>query len=165
MSHLAKALRPDEEKIRSKGVRSVQSRVMNLETRLGMDAGAFRRRFAEYILKTEKPEPYVLTAEDIAAAEELRRTKYSTFSWNYGYSPKYAFHKKQRFAGGGVEVYLDIRDGVISDAKIYGDFLDDAEPLIKKLCGIRHDAEEIGKVLMGQTLGTISQEELLQCFL
>ncbi len=165
MSHLGKALRPDEAKILSKGVRSVQSRVMNLQTRLGIDAVTFRRLFREYILKTEKPAVYTLSKEDIAAAEALKETKYSTFSWNFGYSPKYAFHKKQRFPGGGVEVYLDIRDGIIYDAKIYGDFLDDAEPLVEMVCGARHDAEELKKVLSGASLGTISGEALLQCFL
>lgn len=165
MSHLEKALRPDEEKIRSKGIRSVKSRVLNLSERLGMDAATFRKQFADFVIKTEKPEVCTLSADDIAAVEILKNEKYSTHSWNFGYSPQYAFHKKHRFAGGGVEVYLDIRDGIIRDAKIFGDFLEDFEPISKSLCGVLHSVDAIREILLQHPFSTISVDELLTCFL
>ena len=165
MSHLEKALRPDEEKIRSKGIRSVKSRVLNLSELLHMDAASFRKAFGAFAVETEALEPYALSKEDIDAVETLKREKYSTHAWNYGYSPKYAFHKKRRFSGGGVEVFLDILDGVIRDAKIYGDFLDDLEPLSEKLRGTVHSAESIREILAAYPLAMISSNELLSCFL
>lgn len=165
MTHLARALRPDEEKIKSKGVRSVQSRVTNLGPLLSMDAAAFRVGFAAFALRTEEMQPYTLSAADRAAVDALVKEKYGTFAWNYGYSPKYAFHTKHRFAGGGVEVFLDIRDGIIQDAKIFGDFLADAAPLAERLRGLAHTAEAIRGAVAEFPLGAISEEELLSCFL
>ncbi len=165
MTHLSRALRPDEEKILSKGIRSVKSRVLNLSELLPMDAAAFRRAFGDFVKSTEAFTPYMLTEEDIKAAERLQKEKYSTFEWNYGYSPKYAFHTKNRFPGGGVEVFLDIRDGKIQDARIFGDFLDDAQPLAARLCGVMHSAEAIREAIKGCRLGTIGEDEIFSCLL
>lgn len=165
MSHLAAALRPDKEKIQSKGIRSVESRVLNLKDALQMDASAFRNLFGAYVLNREKAVSYALSNEDIECAELLKKEKYDTFSWNFGYSPKYSFHTKHRFQGGGVEVYMDIRDGIIMDVKIFGDFLDDADLLMKKLQGAKHEVKTLQTLLRGETLGTITDEELLKCFL
>lgn len=165
LSVLGKALRPDEEKIRSKGIKSVQSRVVNLSTLVSTDVQAFRRAFSAYAMKEEKLDTYTLSDADRLETDRLCKEKYSTFEWNFGYSPKYSFHTKNRFPGGGVEVFLDIRDGRIADAKIYGDFLADAEPLSQKLCGVNHEAETLRKLLRGQSLGTIGEDELLRCLL
>ena len=165
MTHLAKALRPDESKIQSKGIRSVQSRVANISDFIPITTEAFYKGFATYVKSASDVEPYTLTNVDIRAAEALKEQKYSTFAWNYGYSPKYGFHTKKRFPGGGVEVFLDIRDGIIQDAKIYGDFLADGEILAEKLCGIPHNAEDILKVLCDITLASIKTEELLSCLI
>ncbi len=165
MSHLEKALRPDEEKIKSKGIRSVKSRVVNLESLLHMNATEFRRRFGAFVKEALQPLSYSLTKEDEESVNNLKETKYSTHAWNYGYSPQYAFRKKQRFPGGGVEVYLDIRDGVICNAKIFGDFLGDAEPLCENLSGVTHSSESVYKILSAYPLGSISPEELIRCFL
>ena len=165
MSHLAKALRPDTEKILSKGIKSVQNRVVNLGTLLSMDTRTFWERFSAFAIKAEQMQLYTLTDLDMEAAEKLQKEKYSTYAWNYGFSPKYAFHKKQRFPGGTVEVYLDIREGKIRDAKIYGDFLANATPLSEKFCGIDHSWEALRAVLCGETLGQIGGDELVSCFL
>ncbi|MBE7063561.1 MAG: lipoate--protein ligase [Ruminococcaceae bacterium] len=165
MTHLSRALRPDEEKIKSKGIRSVQSRVTNLGPLLSMDVEVFRAGFAAFVSKSEDMQPYILSAEDRAAVDKLVKEKYGTFAWNYGYSPKYAFHTRQRFPGGGVEVFLDIRDGIIRDAKIFGDFLGDAVPLAEGLRGLAHNAETLRKAVKKFPFGTISEEELLSCFL
>jgi len=165
MTHLSRALRPDEEKIKSKGIRSVQSRVTNLGPLLSMDVEVFRAGFAAFVSKSEDMQPYILSAEDRAAVDKLVKEKYGTFAWNYGYSPKYASHTRQRFPGGGVEVFLDIRDGIIRDAKIFGDFLGDAVPLAEGLRGLAHNAETLRKAVKKFPFGTISEEELLSCFL
>ncbi len=165
MWHLSKALRPDPLKIQSKGIKSVQNRVVNLAELLDIDADAFRKKFAAFAMEKEKMTPYTLSAEDKLAAAKLQKEKYGTFSWNFGYSPKYTFHKKERFSGGTVEVYLDIRDGEIQDAKIYGDFLADSTPLSGKLRGKIHSEAVLREVLSGESLGQIREEELLSCFL
>ncbi len=164
MQHLGKALKPDEEKIRSKGVKSVQSRVMNLSELLPYGAEGFRKAFTDFVLKTEEVNAYSLTAEDRMAVEKLCAEKYNTYEWNYGYSSRYSFHTKKRFSGGGVEVCLDIQDGMIRNAKIFGDFLGDATPLEERLCGTAHTVKAIENILADVKLGTIEEKELLSCF-
>ncbi|MDD6309370.1 MAG: lipoate--protein ligase [Clostridia bacterium] len=165
MTRLAKALKPDEEKIRSKGVRSVSGRVANISDFIPITAEAFRTGFGAYVKAHTKAVPYILTKDERQAVEKLEQEKYDTFAWNFGHSPKYAFHTKNRFVGGGVEVFLDIQEGIIRDAVIYGDYLDDAESICRKLRGVPHNAEALKKVLSGVSLGTIHTEELLRCFL
>jgi len=164
MRHLGRALKPDEEKIRSKGVKSVQSRVMNLSDYLPYGADGFRHAFTAFVLKNESVVPYTLTAEDIKAVSRLCAEKYNTYEWNFGYSPRYSFHTKKRFSGGGVEVYMDIQDGIIRNVKIFGDFLGDAAPLEEQLCGIAHTVEAVKVALADVQLGTINEQELLSCF-
>lgn len=165
MSHLAAALRPDAEKIKSKGIASVRSRVANLSEILPLTAEEFRQKFARFFLEHEEGEAYSLTDADFKAAEKLKAEKYSTYAWNFGYSPKYTFHKKAYFPGGGVEVFLDIQNGIIRDARIFGDFFGDGEALAKRLLGIAHSAEEIRNVLEKEPLAAIDLDALLTCFI
>ncbi len=165
MTHLAHALCPDESKIQSKGIRSVKSRVVNISDFIPITTDEFYKGFADFAIDEMKLVLYILKDFDLQAVETLKNEKYSTFSWNYGYSPKYAFHTKQRFSGGGIEVFLDIQDGVIRDAKIYGDFLADGDTLAKLLCGIPHSAESIKNAICGFKLDTITETELLSCLI
>lgn len=165
MSHLAGALKPDESKIKSKGIRSVKSRVANICEFADIDAQRFREGFGKYIKENEEVTEYTLTKEDIESAEKLQREKYKTYEWNYGYSPKYEFHTKNRFDGGGIEVFLNIKNGIIEDAVIFGDYLADSEALCNKLKGLEHEAGILSEALEGETLGLITKDEILQCLI
>ena len=45
-------------------------------------------------MKENKLVPYNLTEQDYLAVHQLKNTRYSTWEWNYGFSPKYAVEKK-----------------------------------------------------------------------
>ena len=165
MTHLSKALKPDPEKIQSKGIASVKSRVVNLSTLCGLDAAAFRKAFADFFLKTEGGEPYHFTEEDMAAAKKLQEEKYNTYAWNFGYSPRYAFTKKTRISGGTVEVHLDIQNGKIMKAGIFGDFLEDGEKIRACILNAEHSEEGIRFALNDVQLSTLDKEQLISCFL
>ena len=146
------ALRVDPAKIRSKGVASVRSRVTNVRPYLpeDVDLPTFRALLLQSILSETPGEPYALTEDDLAAVEELRRTRYGTSEWNYGSSPRCTVVKKQRIEGcGTVEVYLTVDRGVITDAAFRGDFFSAAEPeeLAQHLTGLRPQAEEYAHAL------------------
>jgi len=61
---------------------------------------------------------YKLTEKDKAAIQKLADRKYSTWSWNYGYSPKYGLKKGVKTNGGHVEVHLNVHKGVITELDI-----------------------------------------------
>lgn len=64
-----------------------------------------------------------LTQEELAAVEELKRTKYDTWEWNFGRSPRYNFTDKRRFDGGTLEPRIAVEKGLITNIVFYGDFL------------------------------------------
>ena len=88
LSVLSKALKPDPEKIKAKGVKSVRSRVANIRSLLKQDMTLqeFRDHLARYLLGGDGVR-YQLTEQDLAAVEAIRAARYGTWEWNYGASP------------------------------------------------------------------------------
>ena len=131
LSVLAKVLRVPDDKISSKGIKSVRSRVTNLREHLSGDITM--ERFKSLLITSlcggKEPEKYELTGEDLKAVQQLRDSVYATWEWNYGASPRYSFKKKIRAEGcGSVEVYMRVEDGVIADMTFMGDFFSAEDP-------------------------------------
>ncbi len=149
---LEKALRVDAEKIKTKGVASVKSRVTNISSYLEnpMTPQAFMEKLADFMVKTMPDCRYYDMRAHEAAITALCDEKYKTWEWNFGYSPKYEFMKKRRFTFGGVEVHLNIGSAsVIENAKIYGDFFSKLpiEELERALCGASHQEDAVRSAL------------------
>ena len=51
-----------------------------------------------------------------------KKSKYETWKWNFGQSPKYDFYNEKKFAGGTVEVNIKVEKGVIKRCEDFGDF-------------------------------------------
>jgi lipoate---protein ligase len=127
LTMLGKILNPKPDKIESKGIKSVRSRVTNImpyfkEVPTMAD---FKDRLLKNLLQTESLEPfiYTLTSQDRQKIQELMDTKFSTWSWNYGESPAFSVEKYGRYEGGGVSFRLQVDNGKIQSVKIFGDFL------------------------------------------
>ncbi|NLG53798.1 MAG: lipoate--protein ligase [Clostridiales bacterium] len=148
MGVLSRALCPDNEKIKSKGIKSVSARVANisdfLERKITVSELIQRIR-DEVFGSINDVKDYCLTEDDISEINALADSKYRTFEWNYGYSPKYNFRQKKYFESGTIEVYLDVSDGIITTAKIYGDFfgIRDVSELESALLGARHEYDAL----------------------
>lgn len=149
---LSKALKPDREKIQSKAISSVSSRVANINefSDEKIDCNALISEIRETV-RLDYPDitDYEFTDEDIKGIKKLAEEKYSTWEWNYGYSPKYDFSKKLKFSNGIVETCFKVQNGIICDAKIYGDFfgVSDICDMEKALVGVRHNPEDISEVI------------------
>lgn len=122
---LKDALNVKLEKIESKGIKSVRSRVTNVYEHLPkkMNASEFKEGLSRFILNaSEENREYVLTDEDIAAINKMKDEKYNTWEWNYGESPNFDLQKSKRYAGGNIDIRLNVQNGVIKECKIFGDF-------------------------------------------
>jgi len=122
---LKDALNVKLDKIESKGIKSVRSRVTNVYDHLPvkMNAKEFKEGLSQFILNSsEENKEYVLTDEDIAAINKMKDEKYSTWEWNYGESPNFDLQKSKRYAGGSIDIRLNVQNGVIKECKIFGDF-------------------------------------------
>jgi lipoate-protein ligase A len=93
--------------------------------------------------------PYEYSDEDFNQINKLVEEKYSTWDWNFGYSPKYNFEKFIKTNGGGIEIQMNIEKGVIQDLKIFGDFFNERDISEVEDClkGQKHKVEDIRQKL------------------
>ena len=130
LSVLSKALKPDPEKIKAKGVKSVRSRVANIRSLLKQDMTLqeFRDHLARYLLGGDGVR-YELTEQDLAAVEAIRAARYGTWEWNYGASPSCDVQRSARIEGvGTVRAHMRLEHGCIADVAFTGDFFSTKEP-------------------------------------
>ena len=82
-----------------------------------------------------------LSTEEITAIEALAEERYRSWYWNFGYSPNYAFERSTKTPGGVLDVHMDVRDGIIADIRLFGDYFGvrDVTELEDMLCGCRHE--------------------------
>jgi len=153
MSDLSQALKVNEAKFRDKAVKSVRSRVTNISEHLHqpMDVMQFSELIQSHIISIYPDARfYELTDEDHRLINELVKIKYETWDWNFGSSPDYNFRKMVRTGNSGtLEFCMDVRNGVILKAHIYGDFFSYADPaeIEAALANIPHEEESIRKAL------------------
>jgi lipoate---protein ligase len=153
IEHVASALRVKQDKIESKGIKSIRSRVANISEFLSdsMDIQQFRSHLLKNIFSESNDIPeYVLTEEDWSKIHELSKERYQNWDWNYGKSPKFNSQHSHRFPVGSIDVRLEVNKGVIESCKIFGDFF-----------GVG-DVSEIEVLLTGQKYEKATIEQALQ---
>ncbi|MDF2548412.1 MAG: putative lipoate-protein ligase [Anaerosolibacter sp.] len=168
LEQLVKALHVSDEKIISKGIKSIRTRVTNISDFLTelISIQGFKKLLLQHMFQEELQE-YTLTEKEIDEVKQIMEKRYVTWEWNYGASPKFNIKKEKRFEGGKVEVLLDVEDGMIGNCKIYGDFFGngDIHELEKSLVGIKYHEESVKNCIealeVGYYLNSISREELL----
>lgn len=168
---LSQALNVKQDKIESKGVKSVKSRVTNIKDYLNIDVNIdeFREVLLKSILKTEDIQSKILklSEEQLVEIDELFKEKYSTWDWNYGHSPVFNYKNYKRFPVGAVEVRLEIKDGCIKECKIYGDFFgaEDIGELEKIITGLKYARDYLYDYLkdidIKRYFGSISLDDFL----
>ncbi len=171
LSVLSNALNVKQDKIESKGVKSVKSRVTNIRPYLteDVDMATFKDLLLKNIFNLDgvEPEEYILSGEEMEAIDKLYNEKYNTWDWNYGESPEFDYKNYKRFPFGSIDVRLQVKGGIISDIKIYGDFFgtEDIAKLEETMKNLKYDREIIKEAIKNQPLekyfGSITQDEFL----
>ncbi|NMP23530.1 lipoate--protein ligase [Sulfobacillus harzensis] len=164
-----------QDKIESKGIKSVRSRVTNVRPYL--PAEVTFDEFRSTLLQTIGHHnggiagEFVLTPERRQAVEQRVRERFGQWEWNFGQSPPFNYRGRERFSRGELEVRVDVQSGRILAITIYGDFLGDhdIEPLTEALKGVEFQRVPISQALealpVEQYLGGITREELLKVLL
>lgn len=150
----AMALTPDPEKIISKGVKSVRSRMTTLTEQLPgrITLEEFKTVLLEKLFAGQAMNHYTFTVDDISEIEALRRCRYDTWEWNFGGSPPCdIIRKARRQECGTVECRFHIQNGLISEAAFLGDFFSLQDPgiLALRFIGCRPAAEDYQRALEG----------------
>lgn len=142
---LEKVLTPSKIKLKSKGIESVKSRVINLidvcnrmtvESLIQALIDSFKNTYGDveniynYSMKSYVPELY---------------EKYYSELWNYGESPEYDIELEERTSIGTVDVSLRVESGKIVGAKIFSDTLEnmDLHEIEKRFIGLSFSREKV----------------------
>lgn len=170
-----KVLQVRQDKIESKGIKSVRSRVTNIAAYLpkGTTLDAFRNTLLEFIGQHNGgiTGEFHLSADRLARIQQLVDDRFGQWDWNFGQSPPFNYHGRQRFAQGDVDVRVEVVHGHIQNVTIYGDFLGDhdIEPLTRSLIGAEYSRTDLRRHLqnipVAEYLGGIGMEDLLQVLL
>lgn len=169
---MVRSLNVSDEKFVSKAAKSVRARVGNIKDYApeGLTLETFIEKLTYYLSDEGKDSEIILTDEQIASIKQTRDEQFATWEWNYGESPKFAFQSHEKFAGGGIDVQVNVEQGKITDINFQGDFLGvrDWRDIKSQFIGIEFSPEKVFEVLEsnkeGQYFGTIENEELSQMF-
>lgn len=166
---LSEALRVAPDKIESKGVKSVRSRVTNIKayapTNLKIEE--FKEALKQSFYGEDGHREYIPTEDDLAGIHELTEKKYQSWEWNFGNNPRANVVYSRRFSGGKLEIYLNIDKGLITSCQIRGDFLGlcDVEEVEQRLTGLLYREDVLRKAMetidMKEHFGLITLEEFL----
>lgn len=170
IDHVVSALRVKKDKIESKGIKSIRSRVANISEFLKdpMTIEQFRLSILKNIFHDMEQVPtYELTKEDWEKIHELSKQRYQNWDWNYGKSPKFNAHKSHRFPIGQIDIRLDVVKGKIENCKIFGDFfgVGDVKDIEEALIGLHYEKGEIEQAFtsidVAYYFGNITKEEII----
>lgn len=171
VEEVVSALKVSKEKIESKGIKSIRSRVANISEFLEqtMTITEFRSSILHSVFEGEENvKLWELTEEDWVGIHEISRERYGNWDWNYGKSPKFNVKHSHRFPVGGIDVRLQVENGLVEDAKIFGDFfgVGDISELEHSITGVKYERsaldEAIAEIDIPKLLGGITKEEFLK---
>ncbi|MFD1029844.1 lipoate--protein ligase [Metaplanococcus flavidus] len=171
IEEVVSALKVSKEKIESKGIKSIRSRVANISEFLEtpMTVTEFRSAILHSIFEGEENvKLWELTDKDWEGIHEISRQRYGNWDWNYGKSPKFNVKHSHRFPVGGIDVRLQVEKGVVENAKIFGDFfgVGDISELENALTGVKYERNALDEAISGmdipKLLGGITKEDFLK---
>lgn len=144
---MIRSITPNNEKLISKGIDSVRSRVVNLKPHLN---GLSLDDLVKHLENEITFEEYILSDQEIKIVKKMAE-KYESDEWRFLKQPSYTKNISKRISGGMFNATLELNHGVIQDIKITGDFFDlyPIEIIEDKLKNINYTKEEVTKVLDG----------------
>jgi len=148
----SKYLNPNKAKLLSKGVDSVQSRVLNLKELVPtLNHQRVCEAIVHQFLKVYNQPPHTLietldtkTLEQIPQLQEFY-TQLNDWNWRFGNTPNFEHNLETRFAWGIIDIHIHATNAIIESVKIYSDALVPSliEALMENLVGVPYSPEGI----------------------
>lgn len=141
LTHLNDCLSNDLKKYEDKAVKSVKSVVTNIADHLTTPTGieAFKSHIFNTISETNESN-LLLNEDELMNINTLRETKYSSWAWNYGYSPEYKLIRKLNINENELSISMTIHKGTIQNI-IFENNQNNSEiqSLFQKIVGAPHE--------------------------
>lgn len=123
MENLMRYLNVSPDKLSSKGIQSVRSRVCNISERLPDITLEQIKSSLEQAFADEYGKPSYGREVDEERVHELARRNVS-WEWIYGSSPTCSARFETRFPWGGLEVEFCVDNGLVTEAQVFSDAMD-----------------------------------------
>jgi lipoate-protein ligase A len=166
LENLGQAIKVVPGKYEGKAVQSNRSPVANISQFLKtpMTTGEFIQFLSGMQLENPENSFYSLNENDIQNIEKLSAEKFTTWEWNFGYSPKYSFKNEVEIDGKIMKIEMLVERGRILESNIWGDYftLEIVLQLSGKLLNKKHVFTDIGEILLKYKSDVFS--ELIQVF-
>lgn len=150
---MARYLNVSPDKLKSKGVASVRSRVTNLvDVAPGLDVAQLKAALRTAFARVYGAVPVQRSLTDVdREAWQALEARYRSWEWNCGRRFSFDRSLSHRFSWGGVEIQFSIASGTVQDVQVYSDALVPAfiEALAPALRGVRYDAHALSAAVRG----------------
>ncbi len=146
MQNMVASITPSDNKLVSKGVKSVRQHIALLKDYTQLTLSEFKDFVRRNLCKRELK----LTAEDIKNIEEIEK-EYLADEFIYGNNPRYTIIKKQRINDvGELEIRMELKNNIIKNINIMGDYFltgDIDNRILQPLQNTPYNKEAISKAL------------------
>lgn len=172
IDELVRSLNVSDDKIVSKGIKSVRSRVTNISDYMHkkINVDEFKRILIQHLQEElGSLKQYHLNEKELKEVDKIMHDRYETWHWNYGESPKFNIKKEKRFEQGKIKVLLDVENGLIKTCKFYGDFfgVGDLKDVENQFINQKYEEQTIKKILenidVNQYFLGMNKEQLVEC--
>lgn len=112
IENVVSALKVKDDKIKSKGIKSIRSRVANISEFLTepLSMNEFKQMLLRYIFDGEGQIPeHKLTENEWDEIHALSKKRYQNWDWNYGKSPAFDIQRSKRFSVGSIDLRLNVK--------------------------------------------------------
>ncbi|MDD3170927.1 MAG: lipoate--protein ligase [Bacilli bacterium] len=144
LENLVRSITPDNEKLISKGIKSVSERVINI----GDYTNISQEQLMDSLLEEMSQDKIYLDEDEYQKIKRIEK-KYLSDEWIIGENPPYTFKNEKRFPFGKLMVYIDVKKKRINKITFKGDFLilDNLELFSQAFIGEEFCLKNIKKVL------------------
>ena len=151
MDYLSKYLNVSRDKLKSKGVNSVKSRVTNLiEHRPDLTIDMMNRELVNAFSEVYDLIPQKIKIEEINQVDiHKKRDRFASWDWLYGTKIPFVYNIDKRFPWGNFEIQINADKGKITHCRVFSDAMDIdiIDKIPQALIGVVFSSKEIVKAL------------------
>lgn len=145
--NMSRYLNVSKEKLASKGVTSVKSRVANLcEFKPDITLEEVKAALVEAFSRVYGQPAVRMKEEELPQLEiDVLTEKFASWQWKYGRKIPFEYEMEKRFPWGNIQIQLHVDEGVIQDVNVFSDAMDQEMfgALAKQLKGCGYAEEDI----------------------
>ena len=161
---MSKYLNVSLDKLKSKSVDSVKSRVENLITYVpDITVGRMKQALTDAFEQVYGTAAQHLPEERFDRVELSKNyEKFSSWEWKYGRKIPFQYEVNRRFPWGDMGIQLQVNGGIVLEAAAYSDMLDTefVSKLEQALSGVVYSKTELAKAVRGISCSSPLQEEI-----